>query len=520
MSVSGAFLILIPLQERHTDMTPVDLSFTILFYINLVMVAIVTVSFVPQFLFYLFFWLKRRHFKPSTPQKRFAILICAHNEEAVIERTIRHLLEKMNYPKDLYKVYVCAHNCTDRTVEKARKAGAVVYEYYDDDPEHIMVSYSMRYALRRLLKEEKDIDAFIRADADNLFHPDYLRKMNDALVEGCKIVRGYEGSSNLKQNLWTQQSAIFYYKDSRVQNTFRQAINSTAMATSPGLTFTRDVAEGMDGWDCMTACEDAEFCFRRLEDGYKVYFNTDAIVYEDQPSSFKDTFNRLIRLGHSLNRLFFTDGWRMVKMFFKTGKPMYLDMLLQIAFNPVSVICFIWFPLYYIAYAICMLMQMAGVHVFSFAYFEQTAAGTIDYGIADTFARLSNCGTQSMIDLLVMAVQVILSLYLFCVIQSFLAVYLDRRKNGLDDRLSGMWKGILLSPLFTFVYGICNCIGCVTRLRWTIAKRNPSATRILPQREEKEKKIWYFTISEKEKARYARMVEKTMEKRIAVSTKR
>lgn len=494
-------------------MNPADLAFTILFYINLVMVVVVTISFIPQFLFFFFFWLKRRHFKPTAPQKRFAILICAHNEEEVIGRTVRHLLNGMHYPKDLYKVFVCAHNCTDRTIEEAKKAGANVYEYLDKDPKHGMVSYPMRYALRRLLAEEKDIDAFIRVDADNILHPDYLQKMNDALVEGCKIVRGYEASSNLRQNLWTEQSAIFYYKDSRIQNTFRQAVNSTAMSTSPGLTFTRDVVEGMDGLDCMTACEDAEFCFRRLEDGYKIYFNTDAIVYEDQPSSFHDTFNRLVRLGHSLNRLFFTDGWRMVKMFFKTGKPMYLDMLLQVAFNPVSVICFIWFPLYYIAYAICMLMQTTGVHVFSFAYFEATAPETIDMGIANSFARLSNCGAQSMIALLIMAAQVIIGLYLFCVLQSFLAVYLDRKKNGLDDRLTGMWKGILLSPLFTFVYGVCNCIGCVTKLRWKVAKRNPKETEILPPREEKAKKIWYFTISEKEKARYNRMVEKTMQKK-------
>ena len=496
-------------------MNPADLAFTILFYINLVMVVVVTVSFIPQFLFFFFFWLKRRHFKPTAPQKRFAILICAHNEEEVIGRTVRHLLNGMHYPKDLYKVFVCAHNCTDRTIEEAQKAGANVYEYLDKDPKHGMVSYPMRYALRQLLAEEKDIDAFIRVDADNILHPDYLQKMNDALVEGCKIVRGYEASSNLRQNLWTEQSAIFYYKDSRIQNTFRQAVNSTAMSTSPGLTFTRDVVEGMDGWDCMTACEDSEFCFRRLEDGYKTYFNTDAIVYEDQPSSFKDTFNRLVRLGHSLNRLFFTDGWRMVKMFFKTGRPMYLDMLLQISFNPVSVICFIWFPLYYIAYGICMLLQLSGIHVFTLAYFQTTCPSTIPLEAMDSFSMLSACGTNAVIELLLMAARVILTMYVFCVLQSFLAVYLDRRKNGLDDRLTGMWKGILLSPIFTFVYGICNCIGCVTKLRWTIARRNPSETRILPQIPEKKRKIWYFSISERERERYDRMVKKTLARELA-----
>ena len=412
-------------------MNAADIIFAILFYINSVMVAIVTVSFIPQFLFYRVFFLKRRHWKEHSPEKKFAILVPAHNEEEVIAETVRHLLEDMNYPKELYKVY-------------------------------------------------------------------YLRHMNNSVLEGAKIVRGYEAAYNLKQNLWSRQCAIFYFKDSRIQNTFRQALNGTAMTPGPGLTFVREVAELMDGWDCMTAAEDAEFCWRRLEDGYKCYFNTDAIVYEDQPSSFKDTFNRLVRLGHSLNKLFFTDGWRMLKMFFKTGKPMYLDMLLQIAFNPVSVICFVWFPIYYIAYAIVMLMQGAGVHVLSFAYFELTAPDVIDSSIADSFARLSACGNQSMVNLLIMAAQVIVTLYLFCVFQSFIAVFLDRKKQGLDDSLKGMWTGILLSPIYSFVYGICNCWGAVTALRWKVAARNPSHREIRPILPERPKKTWYFTISEKE----------------------
>ena len=496
-------------------MSPTDLTFVILFYINLVMVAIVTVSFIPQFLFFFFFFLKRRHFRPAKEKRHFALLVCAHNEGEVIERTVRHLVLEMNYPRDLYTVYVVAHNCTDDTAAKARRAGAVVFEYVDRNPGHAMVSYPLRYGFQRILAEDQRAEVFVRIDADNILHPDYLLRMNDAIEAGCKIVRGYEASCNLKQNLWTEQSAIFYYKDSRLQNTFRQALNSCAMTTSPGLTFTREVAERMDGWDCMTACEDSEFCFRRLEDGYKTYFNTDAIVYEDQPSSFKDTFNRLVRLGHSLNRLFFTDGWRMVKMFFKTGRPMYLDMLLQISFNPVSVICFIWFPLYYIAYGICMLLQLSGIHVFTLAYFQTTCPSTIPLEAMDSFSMLSACGTNAVIELLLMAARVILTMYVFCVLQSFLAVYLDRRKNGLDDRLTGMWKGILLSPIFTFVYGICNCIGCVTKLRWTIARRNPSETRILPQIPEKKRKIWYFSISERERERYDRMVKKTLARELA-----
>ena len=65
-----------------------------------------------------------------------------------------------------------------------------------------------------------------------------------------------------------------------------------------------------------------------------------------------------------------------------------------------------------------------------------------------------------------------------------------------------MWKGILLSPIFSLVYGICNFIGVVSAPRWKIARRNPSNFHIDYPLPERKKKTHYITISEREKRRY------------------
>lgn len=485
-------------------MSSTDTAFVILYYINLVVVAFVTISFIPQALFYLFFFLPRKHWKETKNIHPIAVVIPAHNEEAVIGRTVKHLRFEMNYPKEKYKVYVVCHNCSDHTKEEALKAGADgVYVLNDPDKSHACEAYPLRYGTRRILAENPEAELFIRFDADNYPHPNYLKEMNKSFDGGAKIIRGYEAAYNLKQNLWTEECAIFYFKDSRVQNTFRQFFHSTAMTTGPGLSFSRDIAERMNGWDCMTKCEDAEFDWKRLFDGYKAYFNTDAIVYEDQPSTLPDTYNRLVRLGHSLNKLFFTDGWKMLVAFLRTGKPMYLDMLIQISFNPVSFLCFTWFPLYYIAYAICMLMQLSGVPIFTLGYFQAVAPDYLNayqgLALAD---QLRGAGYTAMMELLKMAVQVILSMSLFCIFQSWIALFLDRRKLGMDYRLKGMWKGILLSPIFSLIYGICNFVGVVSAPSWKIAKRNPSNFHIDYPLPEQHRTTHYFTISEREKKRY------------------
>ena len=61
---------------------------------------------------------------------RFAIVVPAHNEAAVIERTVASLLQ-VEWPKALYRVIVVADNCTDTTADIAAAAGATVWQRAD-----------------------------------------------------------------------------------------------------------------------------------------------------------------------------------------------------------------------------------------------------------------------------------------------------------------------------------------------------------------------------------------------------
>jgi cellulose synthase/poly-beta-1,6-N-acetylglucosamine synthase-like glycosyltransferase len=453
----------------------------------------------PQVFYYLFFFLKRRHWKEAKTLRRVAVLIPAHNEGSVIFETVKYMKTKMNYPSDRYQIYICAHNCTDNTAEEAKRAGGIVFVYNDPDPKHRKAAYPLQYGFRQVLKADKDAEIFIHFDADNIPCPDYFRHMNNSVEEGAKIIRSYEASSNLKQNVWTETSALFSLKDSRMSNTFRQAVKANCMAPGPGITMVREVVERMDGWDCMSNCDDAEFAVKRSWDGYKLDFNTDAIVYEDQPSSFHDTFARLSRMGNGSSKVFFTQGWKMILCFFRTLNPMYLDNLVQVGYSTLSVVCMIWFPLYYSAYAICMLLQLSGIPVFTLNYFQAVSPNYLISGLSE--AELSMyCGRQSMFDLLIMAAKVISITSLIAIIQTWLVLFLDRKKLGLDNKLSGLWKAILLNPFFSVVYGFCSAIGTISHAKWKSVARNPSDTVILlPQEEKKPAKIWYMTIKPYEK---------------------
>jgi cellulose synthase/poly-beta-1,6-N-acetylglucosamine synthase-like glycosyltransferase len=131
--------------------------------------------------------------KPPHPSRadihRFAILICARNEEKVIGKLIESL-HKQNYPPDAFDVFVTADNCTDRTAQLARQSGAVVLERFDDA--HMGKGYALNWTFSRLLKQYRGrYDACVLFDADNIADPNFLDAMNRQLNAGHRIAAGF-----------------------------------------------------------------------------------------------------------------------------------------------------------------------------------------------------------------------------------------------------------------------------------------------------------------------------------------
>lgn len=62
---------------------------------------------------------------------KFMAIIPAHNEEAVIANLVDSL-QKQDYDKNLYDIYVIADNCTDNTAKIAKAHGAIVFERFDE----------------------------------------------------------------------------------------------------------------------------------------------------------------------------------------------------------------------------------------------------------------------------------------------------------------------------------------------------------------------------------------------------
>ena len=70
---------------------------------------------------------RRTEEKILKPEKSFAVIVAAHNEEQVIGPLIENL-KMLNYPSSLYDIFVIADNCNDNTAKIAKNNGALVFE--------------------------------------------------------------------------------------------------------------------------------------------------------------------------------------------------------------------------------------------------------------------------------------------------------------------------------------------------------------------------------------------------------
>src|SRR5687768_7416521 len=89
----------------------------------------------------------------AAPATRFAILIPAHEEEIVIGPLLGSV-NKLDYPRELFRVHVIADHCADQTAAIARSFGATVHERSYPDPQG--KSWSLNWLVQQLLTGKSD----------------------------------------------------------------------------------------------------------------------------------------------------------------------------------------------------------------------------------------------------------------------------------------------------------------------------------------------------------------------------
>ena len=229
-------------------------------------------------------------------ENRFMAIIPAHNEATVVANLIESLKDQ-DYPKDKYDIYVIADNCTDNTAEIARNAGAIVYERFDEEKK--TKGFALQWFLAQKIEEDAPYDAFCVFDADNVADKNFLKAMNKKLCQGENVVQGYRDIKNPTDNWITAGYAIFYWMMNRFYHLARYNLGLSPLLNGTGFMVRFDIIKPT-GWDTKTLTEDIEFSLKNIIEGRKLGWATDAIVYDEQPTSFRQSWSQRERwtVGH------------------------------------------------------------------------------------------------------------------------------------------------------------------------------------------------------------------------------
>ena len=270
-----------------------------LYIIQQAMVWILTIYWVYQLIVSLCSLVKLKD-KPLVEEKdhKFMAILPAHNEENVIGNLIESL-KKQDYPASLIDIYVIADNCTDNTVKIAKEAGAIVLERKEDDPEKRTKGAALQWFLKQKIEENADYDAFCVFDADNIVDKGFFTAMNKKLCQGEEVVQGYRDIKNPTDSWVSAGYAIFYWTMHRFYHLARYNLGLSALLNGTGFMVKFDIIKPT-GWNTDTLTEDIEFSLKRIIQGKRVGWATDAIVYDEQPTSFKQSWSQRSRwtVGH------------------------------------------------------------------------------------------------------------------------------------------------------------------------------------------------------------------------------
>ena len=294
--------------------------------INLVIAIIFCICYSYQFLYVIVSLMKKDKPHQETKAHRFAVLIAARNEETVIN----HLIDSINtqtYDQGEVTVFVVADNCTDQTAACARKMGAIVYERFDQTK--IGKGHAMEFLLNQMEKDYAPFDGYFVFDADNVLDQNYILEMNKTFSDGYDIITSYRNSKNYGDNWISSGYAIWFLWESEFLNRGRMLLGTSCAVSGTGFFFSRRIIEKYGGWKFFLLTEDIQFTVDNVLSGEKVGYCRQAMLYDEQPVKFQQSFRQRMRWAKGFFQVFHRYGLDLFKGSLQRNTSCY-DMLMVI----------------------------------------------------------------------------------------------------------------------------------------------------------------------------------------------
>jgi len=270
---------------------------------NLVVMLTFTLCFTYQIVFIFVSIIKKPPELTASKNHRYAALICARDESKVILDIIRSI-RMQNYPAELIDIFVVADNCVDNTAEVAEKAGATVF--VRTNHKQVGKGYALEYGFASI-EEAFGIDtyeAYFVFDADNVLDSNYFREMNKAFDNGALACTSYRNAKNFGSNWITAGYGVWFLREARYLNQARYMLNTSCSVSGTGFFVSSKLIKRNNGWRYHLLTEDIEFSVDTIIHKERISYAPSAVIYDEQPLTFKDSWNQRLRWTRGTYQVF------------------------------------------------------------------------------------------------------------------------------------------------------------------------------------------------------------------------
>ena len=243
-----------------------------------------------------------------------SLLIPAHNEEVVLDRTLVAMSE-LDYPSDRLEVLVIDDASTDRTGEIA--------DWWAERQPHFRVIHlqgqecagGKSAALNRGLAVTR-FENIAVYDADNTPDPGALRELAGQLADNPHVgaVIGTFRTVNRNRNLLTRMISIEGLSYQWIVQAGRWMLLRVCTLPGTNLLIRRSILDVLGGWDEQALTEDAELSIQIYELGYTIKYVPYAVTWEQEPERLSTWFRQRSRWVRGNNYVLMKHARRLLRI--------------------------------------------------------------------------------------------------------------------------------------------------------------------------------------------------------------
>jgi len=283
--------------------------------------------------------LSRKVANPSDPpyplarRLRFDIIVPAHNEQALIARTVTSLLA-IDWPQECFHVIVVADNCTDDTATLARAAGANVIERSDP------LLRGKGYALARAFEASRAsgwADAVVVVDADTDVSTNLLRACAARIANGAHAVQVHYGVRDPLASWRTRLMCIALSAFHRVRSRGRERLRVSCGLRGNGWCVTHALLKQVP-YQAFSLTEDIEYGIQLGLAGYRVHYADEAYVNGEMVSDASSARTQRRRWEHGRFNLIRTQAPILLLAALRKRSSTCFDLAIDLLILPLSYI--------------------------------------------------------------------------------------------------------------------------------------------------------------------------------------